>query len=167
MHLLLAQIAGMSFWWAFLAMALGGLAFGTITTFVPSQTYPMFTSLDFPMITVTTLSTAGALTYTTAQVLGGLILRDTNGAGRTDTLPTAALLVAALTGLHVGSSFTLHIRNTASGANTLTVAAGTGGTISGTATVAQNNAKTFRIVFTNITSGSEAYTAYSLGTTVF
>lgn len=39
---------------------------------------------------------AGAATYTAAQVLGGVILRDCAGAGRTDVLPTAALLIGAM-----------------------------------------------------------------------
>ena len=54
-------------------------------------------------------------------------------------------------------------------AETITIAAGTGGTTSGggTMTVAQNNAKMFRIRFTGVAPGSEAYTIYSLGTVTF
>ena len=99
-------------------------------------------------------------------VLAGLILRDTNGGARTDTLPTAVLLVAANPGATVGSSFEFTIRNTAGAAETLTVAGGTGGTTSGTMTIAQNNSKRFLVRFTNVSSGNEAYTIYSLGTVV-
>jgi hypothetical protein len=126
-----------------------------------------FGSLTFPLIVPATLSTASALTLTTDQVLGGLILRDGNGGARTDTLPTAADLVEAIQGCMVGTSFTFHVRNTSSTAIAITIAVGTGGTASGTMTAAQNNAKSFMIVFTNVTYGSEAYTCYSLGTIVF
>jgi len=119
-----------------------------------------------PKASVTTITTAAAVTLTAAQMLAILILRDPNGAARTDVLPTAALLVEGVPGAMVGSCFELTIRNTAGAAETITVSAGAGGTISGTATIAQNNSKRFLIVFTNVTLGSEAYTAYSLGTVV-
>lgn len=136
----------------------------TLPNFLPARNAPFFSSLVYPFYTVTSLSTAGALTLTPAQVLGGMILRNTNGAGRTDTLPTAALLAAAVYGVDVGIGFEFTIRNTAGAAETITVAAGTGVTISGTATIAQNNSKRFLVVFTNISPGNEAYTVYSLGT---
>lgn len=138
----------------------------SIPAFTPSQTYPCSFGLFYPTITVSTLSTAGAITLTPAQILGGLILRNTNGASRSDVLPTAALLKAAINGVSVGRAFEFVIRNTAGAAETITVVAGTGGTVSGTATIAQSNTKRFMVVFTNITAGSEAYTAYSLGTIV-
>ena len=119
-----------------------------------------------PFVTVTTDTTAGALTYTAAMLLGGIILRDPNGAGRSDVTPTAALLVAAIPGAAVGQAFEFTIRNTADAAETITVTAGTGTTLSGTMTIAQNNSKRFLAVLTNVTSGAEAYTVYSLGTVV-
>jgi hypothetical protein len=117
--------------------------------------------------TVTTITTAGAATYTAAQLKGGLILRDPNGSGRSDVTPTAALLVAALPSAVVGTSFVFTIRNDADAAETITVTAGSGATLSGTMTIAQNNLKQFLVVLTNVTSGAEAYTVYSLGTVVF
>ncbi len=128
---------------------------------------PRLGSLAFPLIVPATYSTAGAVTLTTDQVLGGLLLRDGNGGARTDTLPDAASLVEAIQGCMVGTSFQFHLRNTSSTAIAITVAVGTGGTASGTMTVAQNNGKTFMVVFTNVTYGSEAYTCYSLGTVTF
>lgn len=116
--------------------------------------------------TITNITTAGPATYTAAQLLGGLITRNTSGAGRTDTTPTAALLVAAVPAAAVGTSFEFVIINTAGAAETLTVAGGTGVTISGTATIAQNNQKRWRAVFTNVGTGTEAVTIYSLGTVV-
>ncbi len=127
---------------------------------------PRLGSLSFPLIAPATLTTAGALTLTAAQILGGLILRDPNGSARSDTLPTAALLVEAIQGAQVGTSFRLAIRNTADASETITVVAGAGGTISGTATIAQNNSKEFLVRITSITEGAETYTAYSLGTVV-
>jgi len=111
----------------------------------------------------TTLS-AGSQTLTRAHVLGGFIIFPAGGA-ETLTLPTAALLLAGLPGAKVGAAIEFTVRNTAGAANTATVAAGTGGTVSGTATIAQNNSKRFLLVFTNVTN-SPAYTAYSLGTVV-
>lgn len=120
--------------------------------------------------TVTTDSTAAALTYTAAQLMGGLILRDPNGSGRSDVSPTAALLVSALggkgSGCEAGTSFEFTIRNTADAAETITVTAGSGATLSGTMTIAQSNSKRFLVVVTNAALGSEAYTVYSLGTVV-
>lgn len=117
-------------------------------------------------MTASTDSTAAALTYTATQLLGGLILRDPNGSGRSDVTPTAALLKAALPGVQVGTAFEFTIRNTADAAETITVTAGTGATLSGTMTIAQNNSKRFLVVFTDVGSGTEAYTVYSLGTVV-
>ena len=111
---------------------------------------------------VTTLTTAGVVAYTAAQIIGGLILRDPNGAGRADTVPTAANLIAALNKPTVGASFEFTIRNTANGAETITVTTATGATLSGTMTIEQNNSKRFMVVLTSPTT----YTLYSLGTVV-
>ena len=114
-----------------------------------------------------TIATATAVTLKSGDVLNGLILQDPAGGAVTTTLPTAALLAAAIPGLQIGDSFIFHIRNTADAAETITVAAGSGGSMSGTATIAQNNAKSFRLRFTGVSSGNEAYVCYSLGTVVF
>lgn len=123
--------------------------------------------------TVTTEATAAAVTYTPAQVVGGLIIRDPNGAARSDVMPTAADLVAYFANqrreecVKAGLSFEFTIRNNDGGAaETITMTAGTGGTLSGTMTIATANSKRFLVVFTNVDAGSEAYTMYSLGTVV-
>lgn len=116
-----------------------------------------------PFQAVTTKTTASAVTYTAAEVLGGVILRDPNGAGRADLFPTAASLLAAMPGVQVGASFRVLVRNTADAAETITMTTNTGLTLSGTMTIAQNNSKEFLVV---ITSTSTA-TIYSLGTVVF
>lgn len=122
--------------------------------------------LVMTQVSPSTITTGAAVTYSTAQILGGLILRDPAGAGRSDVTPTAAELVAACPGVTAGSSMQFTIRNTADQNETITLDDGTGVTISGTATVGQNNSKTFLLYFSNVTSGSEAVTVYSLGTVV-
>lgn len=126
------------------------------TTYTALQT----TSYFMPYRLVTTKTTAGAVTYTAAEFLGGLILRDPNGAGRTDDTPTAALIYDELGSPKAGASFEVVIRNTADAAETITMQAGTGVTISGTATIAQNNTKRFIGVVVSPT----AVTLYSIGT---
>jgi hypothetical protein len=137
-----------------------------IPTFTPTYGYPRLSSLVFPVTTPATVSTAAAVTFSAAEVLGGLILRDPNGAGRADLLPTAALLVRAIEGVAPGCSFYFDIRNTADAAETITITTNTGLTLSGTMTIAQNNSKRFLARVTNSTPGSEAVTVYSLGTMV-
>lgn len=135
-------------------------------SFTPSLTDARLSTLAYPKVTVTTDATAAAVTFTAAQVLGGLILRDPAGAGRADLLPTAASLLAAINGPFVGLSFEFTIRNTADAAETITVTTNTGLTLSGTMTIAQNNSKRFLAVVTDIDSGEAAITVYSLGTVV-
>ena len=107
-------------------------------------------------------TTAGAVTYTVQQLSSVLILRDPNGAIRSDVTPTAALLIAADPSVIPGTAFKFTIRNTADAAETITMTAGTGVTLSGTMTIAQNNSKEFMIVVTSPTT----CTMYSLGTVV-
>lgn len=147
--------------------------------FSPLRGEPTMGSVPVPDLTVTTISTAGAVTFTAAQLLGGLILRDPAGAGRADLTPTAAQIVNALPGVRSTpsaaasatlssqgpiSSFQFDLVNTADGNETITLTAGTGVTVSGTATVAQSNGKRFIVYVTDATSGSEAVTIRSLGT---
>lgn len=114
--------------------------------------------------TVSTITTAAAVTFSAAEILGGLILRDPNGAGRADLVPTAADLYAELGSpvKYVGLGFDFTIRNTADAAETITLTTNTGMTMSGTMTIAQNNTKLFRVVFATPTTA----TVYSIGTFV-
>lgn len=116
--------------------------------------------------TPASIATAGAATYTAAQVLSGIIVRDCAGAARTDTFPTAALLVAAMTKPAVGDTLTVHIVNGSDAAETITLAAGTGGGFDTNQTAAsrvipQNASKSVRIRLTGVVSGSEAYVLYA------
>jgi hypothetical protein len=113
----------------------------------------------------TSVATAGAATITAAMILSGIYVRDCAGAGRTDTLSTAALLVAALTDPRVGDTLRLYIINGSDAAETLTIAAGTGGAFDTNQTAAsrvvpQNASRLLHIRLTNVTSGAEAYVCY-------
>ena len=109
-------------------------------------------------------ATAGAITMTPAQILSGLLIRNTNGANRADLMPTVASLVLGLLNPRdlTGASFEFTIRNNAGAVETITVTTNTGWTLSGTMTIAQSNSKRFRVVF----SSNAAATLYSLGTVV-
>src|SRR5688572_12643896 len=106
---------------------------------VPQISDARWYTLPYFSITVATVTTAAAVTFTAAQVLGGLILRDPNGGARADLLPTAASILAAINGPFVGMAFEFTIRNTADAAEAITVTTNTGLTLSGTMTIAQNN----------------------------
>ena len=111
-------------------------------------------------------------TLTIAQLLTGVIEEDPEGAANW-TLPTAALAVAGVKGVNVGDciDFAL-INNATTGADEIvTVVMGTSGTAVGNMKIAAPNitedqensgSGLFRIRFTNVTSGSEAYTCYRL-----
>lgn len=114
----------------------------------------------------TSIATVGPATYTAAQVLNRVIVRDTNGAGRTDTFPTAALLVAAIPGATVGDMVDVLVINGADAAETLTLAEGSGGgwdtnQTSSSRVIPQNSSKSVRIRLTNVTAASEAYVMYA------
>lgn len=113
----------------------------------------------------TSINTAGNATYTAAQLLTGMILRDANGGNRTDVLPTAALLVAAMgQSAIVGASFDFLIVNTSGAANTVQITMGSGGASGGGAvlsTIAQSTSRWFTVRLTNVTAGAEAYTVYA------
>lgn len=126
-------------------------------------------SVDFqaegaaPVISASAATISGTATLTAAQVLGGLVLMDPNGGAANLTLPSAASLAAALNVVSpAGKAVRVVVRNTADAAETITVLAGASGSVSGTATIAQNNTKEFLIVF----DGPATYVAYSLGTKV-
>lgn len=110
-------------------------------------------------------ATAGARTYTAAEILGGIIVRDCAGGSRSDVLPTAALLVAAMTRPAVGDVVQCTIINGSDANEVITVGAGTGGGFdtnqtSASRVIPQNASKTVFIRLTNVTASSEAYVAY-------
>ncbi len=94
------------------------------------------------------------------------IIRGVPTAAATYTTATAAAIVAAIGGdCAVGTTFMLVVLNASAGANTITIGGGTGVTVSGVATVAQNASKVFLGRVTGVTAGSEAITLYGLGST--
>lgn len=133
-----------------------------VVDFVPTKQYPSFSGLINEVITIAAYTgTATTLTY--ADVLGGFITSN-NASAQTLTLPTAALLVPQIEGAQVGSAIRFFVKEL--GAGTATVAAGTGGTVTGTATIATLNIKEFLLVVTAI-GATPTYTVYSLGTSVY
>jgi len=114
---------------------------------------------------VTTVTTADAVTYTAAQLLGGLIKRDPNGAVRSDVFPLAADIIAAIPNAQIGDSFDCTIINDGNGSSeTITMTnGGTGGcTLVGTMTIAQTYLKTFKVLVTSAT----AVSIYAIGEAV-
>lgn len=103
-------------------------------------------------------STATSVTLTAAELVDGFF-DQTGGTTNTVTTPTAAAIVAAIPGCQVGSQFDFTVKN--SGSGTLTVAGGTGVTMSGTATVATTVTTGFKAVVVNATAGTEAITIVS------
>ena len=112
----------------------------------------------------TEITTAGAATYTAAQLLGGIIVRDPTDASRTDVLPTAALLVAAMQEERVGDTIEFMVINTADAAETITIDAGSGGGFHSSQTAAskvigQNATRIIKVRITGV-GADAAYVIY-------
>ena len=113
----------------------------------------------------------GNKTLTIAQVLTGILEEDPAGAS-TWTLPTAALAVAGVSGVAIGDCLDFWVINTDGTADVaITIAAGSGGSLVGnaevesadtTADAISTGSAMFRIRFTGVASGSEAYVVYRL-----
>lgn len=119
---------------------------------------PRLQTVSMPLMIPLTI--AAAATLTSPQCLTGMIIY--NGAAANLTLPPASDLCNNIQGCMVGTSWELLVR--ATGAGTVTMVAGTGGNISGTATVATANSRMFLFNLTNVTQGQEAYTVYAEAT---
>lgn len=143
------------------------------TGFSPLRGEPTMGGIPQPLKTpaAMTLTTGGGVrTLTAAEVLGGLLLVNCDDA-QTATLPTAALLLAAMPGAAVGQSFDVDIIN--SGDTTLTMAVGTGGTLligsNSTSTVATVVAKASKRLTVRISSmvkagdSTDGYVVYGHG----
>jgi len=117
----------------------------------------------YEKITVTSLTTASIATYTAAQLVGGYISDAISGSS-TCTTDTATAIIAAIPNCQTGSSFEFTVENAAATSLTLTMAHGTGVTIVGTTTIAQNNSKRFLCVITDVSAKTASI--YSLGTVV-
>ena len=106
---------------------------------------------------------AAGVTYTAAQVISRFLIRS-GAAAVSDTLPTAALLLAAMANPIVGSGFILEIVNNNTG--TLTLVAGAGNTLAGNTTIATVSIRRYLVTVTNATLGAEAVTYQGLGTSL-
>ncbi len=115
---------------------------------------------------------SGAKTVTIAQIVTGVILCDPAG-NATHTLPTAALAVAGVGEAAIGDCIDFAVINTgtASANEIITVEAGSGGSLVGSGAVLTANAVDnqfsqgsglFRLRFTGVASGSEAYVCYRI-----
>lgn len=107
----------------------------------------------------------GTATLSTANSFNAIVRGAPTG-NATYTTATAAAVIEAIGGdCEVGTSFMLIVINAAAGNHTITLAGGSGMTISGVATIAQSASKIFVGRVTDVTGGSEAITLYSLGST--
>ena len=122
---------------------------------------PRFGSLILYTLKPVTLGADANVTYNVAQLLGGMVVRPSITAARTDTLPAAGDLVEAIPGVMKDMAFDFSVAATGA---TLTIAAGAGGATYGVMTVATTTIKDFTLVFNNVGIGTEAYTVYSKGT---
>lgn len=115
----------------------------------------------YPKSTVTSKTSGAAVTYTAAEVLNSMII-DAATEACTATTHTGTQLIAAIPNCVDGSSFWFILENGAAGAFTITLTAGVDVTVTGTATVAQNNTKLFFGIVTSVSS--HTVTIYSVGT---
>ena len=115
---------------------------------------------------------AEAHTITIAEIVSGIMTSDPT-ADRAWTLPTAALAVAGVENAAIGDTIDFVIINTgtASADEIITIAADTGGTLVGSGAILTANpvdnafssgSGLFRLRFTGVASGSEAFVVYRL-----
>lgn len=115
-----------------------------------------------------TNATATGVTIPAAQLVNGLFFHSPTGAVN-DTTDTATAILAALQSVYVtateGTAFDFYLFNTSGSAVAITLLAGSGVTVVGTATVAQNAVRIFKGIVTAI--GTPAVKLYSLGSGAF
>ena len=108
--------------------------------------------------------TAANLTGSSTDVV--LALTGVLTAGETATTDTAANIVAAMASAAVGASYKLRIINESTGAFSWTIAGGTGVTVTGTATIAQNAWREFMVSVTAV-GATPAVTLQNVGSGTF
>jgi hypothetical protein len=133
-----------------------------ITAFSPSVNFARVGTLNYPTITITPEGAAGNTTYSVAEVLSGLVNRDALSAAKSDTLPTAAAIIAGINGCQVGTSFRTILRNTSAAAGSVTLITNTGLTLIGTMVVPFQSLQELLFVVTSVTPGAEAISVISL-----
>lgn len=97
-------------------------------------------------------ATAGPLTITAAKMVNAILDRDGGATNRADVTPSAALLLAAVPGAQIGSTFTFYYRNISTTAGQRTVLTiGSGVTLSGNVEVVAGQSQMYVARFTNVT----------------
>ena len=129
---------------------------GPILLSPPGDIAPLVTD-----ITTSLNQTAGTIPVNVLTGGASVALITTNATPGTQTTRTAAQLYADDPTAFIGGGYTLIIAN--SGAGTLTLAGGTGVTVTGTATVATNTARIFNVRYGG-TEASPTVTITNLGT---
>lgn len=125
----------------------------------------LFTTVAFMRITVTTITTAGNVSYNGNQTVTGFISRDPNGAPRTDSLPSATTIVNNVSQARNGDGKLFLIRNEGSGAETITLSPGAGVAINGSATISAGNARFYVMRINTVSPASVTF--YALGQAPF
>jgi hypothetical protein len=87
-------------------------------------------------VQTTPVTATGSTTLTTIQVNGGLMVANPSTTAATYVTPTGAQLDAALANAKTDSTFELRVVNIGTGSGAITLSAGTGVTIVGSATIA-------------------------------
>jgi len=140
--------------------------------YTPTAAWPRMGASPIPTraVVAETLTTGGGVrTMTAAEAVAGTIWLLNVDDAQTVTLPTAALLNAAIPGVCAGAVVEMDFINI--GDTTLTIAVGTGGTLvagnskSTVATVAAAASKKIylRVTAVKLINGSDAYMVLSLG----
>lgn len=131
---------------------------------VGSTTTDGLISIPIPGAVPASVTATGNATLTAANIFAGYILRSGPTAAFTDTLDTAANIIALLQNIIPGYGLDFTIVNLTNYVQT--IAAGTGVTLSfvspQTADIQPNNSVRWRVNVTDIASGSQAVTIYRL-----
>lgn len=120
-----------------------------------SRSVGLYSRLAVDFETINPVALTNAATMTAAQMRGGMIVGTPTGAANytTDTATNIINDFLSFCSPFIGQSYEFVIQNISAGANTITLAAGTGVTLSGgTVTIAQNAARRFKVVITNVVS---------------
>lgn len=115
------------------------------------------TTLGYAAAPQTATATA---TLTAAQIVGGMLVANPGTSAATYTLPTAALIEAAVPNATVGSTFDLSIVNIGTSSGAVTLATATGLTDGGNAFTAV--AVTSSAMFRFRKTADNAYTVYKI-----
>lgn len=144
-------------------LSTGSLTEG-VRMFNAKHVIDLINQANFNFATIGTADNGTTQTLTAAMVAGSGNVTHVSAGGSTPslTMPTAALILAAISAVNpafnIGSSYLLTFVNTNSG--TATIVTGAGITTSGTLTLATNTTRTFLMVY----SAAGAFTMTSLYT---